>query len=116
MSLALCWQQQEATMRSALTLSALLLSVSLAGCVVAPIDDGGYYAYQAPPPPRYEVVGVAPAPGFFWIGGGWYWERGGYNWHPGRWEARRPGYAWAPQRWSRQGNRWVMHEGHWARR
>jgi len=101
-------------MKGALSFSALLLSLTLAGCVVAPVDE--YGVYQAPPPPRYEVVGIAQAPGYFWIGGGWYWERGGYYWHPGRWEARRPGYVWAPQGWHRQGNRWVMHEGHWARR
>src|SRR5690348_5879535 len=104
-------------MRSALNLSALLLSLTLAGCVVTPVGDYAYDGvYQAPPPPRYEVIGVAPAPGFFWIGGSWYWERGGYNWHLGRWEARRPGYTWVPQGWHRQGNRWVMREGRWARR
>ncbi|MBV9620265.1 MAG: YXWGXW repeat-containing protein [Gammaproteobacteria bacterium] len=101
-------------MRSALTGSALLLSLALGGCVVTPV--GGGYVYDAPPPPRYEVVGVAPAPGYFWIGGGWYWEGGRYAWHPGRWEARRPGYVWVPQGWRRRNNGWEMHEGHWARR
>src|SRR5437588_2832579 len=66
-------------------------------------------------PPRYEVVGVAPAPGYLWISGAWLWERGRYAWHPGRWEAPRPGYRWVPHAWRREGNRWHMEGGRWER-
>jgi len=52
-----------------------LLAVSVSACVVAPAP--GYHtvvAYEAPPPVRYEVVGIAPTPGYFWVGGAWFWE------------------------------------------
>src|SRR5499427_6502127 len=90
-----------------LALASLLLAFAVSACVVAPAP--GYHAvvaYEAPPPVRYEVVGVAPAPGYFWIGGAWFWESGRYSWHPGRWEAPRPGYRWAPDRWHHVGKGW----------
>ena len=95
----------------------LALGAALSGCVVAPAPvEGEVVAYQAPPVPQYEVIGVAPAPGYFWIGGAWFWEGGRYAWHPGHWEAPRPGYAWVPHRWRRVGNSWRMHPGHWQER
>ncbi|MBS0365848.1 MAG: YXWGXW repeat-containing protein [Proteobacteria bacterium] len=98
------------------TMAAVATAALLCGCVVAPAPGyGEVVAYSAPPPLRYEVVGVAPAPGYFWIGGGWYWERGVYAWHPGRWAAPRPGYRWAPQAWRPVGNTWRMAPGHWVR-
>ena len=56
--------------------ASLLLTVAVSACVVAPAP--GYHAvvaFEAPPPARFEVVGIAPAPGYFWVGGGWFWER-----------------------------------------
>src|SRR5580658_9370343 len=53
----------------------------------------------APPPPQEEVIGVAPSPGYFWIGGVWFWEGGQHVWHPGRWQAPRAGYRWVPHHW-----------------
>jgi len=83
-----------------------LLSAALSGCVVAPAP--GYYAdvavtEVAPPPVQYEVVGVAPTPGYIWIGGAWFWEGGRYAWHPGHWEAPRPGYRMQGGGWEREG-------------
>jgi hypothetical protein len=98
---------------------AALLTAVLSACIVAPAPGYGYYGetvYDAPPAPQYEaVVGVAPAPGYFWIGGGWFWEGGRYAWHPGYWSAPRPGYRWAPRAWERSGRGWHAHEGHWER-
>lgn len=91
-----------------------LLAVTLAGCVVAPV--GPDVAYSAPPPLRYEAIGIAPTPGYFWVGGNWFWERGAYNWHPGYWQAPRPGYRWRPHAWRRAGNAYRMEPGHWVRR
>jgi WXXGXW repeat (2 copies) len=92
----------------------VLLSAALAACVVSAAGPGGeVVAYEAPPPVRYETVGVAPSPGYFWIGGGWFWEGNRYNWHPGRWEAPRPGYRWQPHAWHQKGNEWHMAPGHW---
>ena len=85
------------------------LSTLLAGCVVYPA--GGYYGATvgyAPPPLQVETVGVAPVPGYFWIGGR-------YSWVPGRWSAPRPGYHWAAPRWERHGNGWRINRGGWRR-
>ena len=94
-----------------------LMSAALSACVVAPVP--GYadvaVSYEAPPPVQYEVVGVAPAPGNFWIGGAWFWEGGRYAWHAGRWEAPRPGYRYVPHAWRHVGNSWHMQGGRWER-
>jgi hypothetical protein len=93
-----------------------LLALALAGCVVAPAGPGGeVVAYSTPPPVHYEAIGVAPTPGYFWVGGNWFWERGAYNWHPGYWQAPRPGYYWAPHTWHHVGNEYHMQPGHWVR-
>src|ERR1700752_3798971 len=97
--------------------ASVLLASPISACVRRPAS--GFHAviaYQAPPPVRYEVVGVAPAPGYFWIGGAWFWEGGRYAWQPGRWERERPGYRWAPHQWVRGGNGWHMRPGHWEHR
>jgi hypothetical protein len=95
-----------------------LLSAVLSGCIVAPAPGPyGVVTYTAPPPVQVEpVVGVAPAPGYFWIGGNWFWEGGRYAWHPGYWQAPHPGYRWEPHAWVRAGNGWRMSPGHWVRR
>src|SRR5574340_92840 len=75
--------------------SALLLSCVLCACVVAPVGPPYYpgpVVAVAPPAPVPEVIGVAPGPGYFWIGGWWNWGGGHYDWHPGRWEHDRRGY------------------------
>ena len=82
-----------------IAIAGALMSVALCACVVAPAPGyHGVVAYEAPPPVQYEAVGVAPAPGYFWIGGAWFWEGGRYAWHPGRWERERPGYRWVAAR------------------
>jgi hypothetical protein len=73
-------------------------------------------AYTAPPPPQDEVIGIAPAPGFFWIGGIWLWQGGRHVWQPGHWNAPRAGFAWVPHRWQHVGNAWHLTGGHWLRR
>jgi WXXGXW repeat (2 copies) len=102
-----------------IAVAATVFSAALSACIVAPAPApvyGDAVAYEAPPAPQYEVVGVAPGPGFFWIGGAWFWEGGRYTWHPGRWERERPGYRWVAHGWEHRGNRWVAHPGHWERR
>jgi hypothetical protein len=97
-----------------LAAAAALLGAALSGCVIGPAPAyEGEVVYQAPPPPQYEAYGVAPAPGYLWIGGAWFWEGGRYAWHPGRWEAPRPGYRWVPHRWARVGKGYRMAPGHW---
>jgi WXXGXW repeat (2 copies) len=100
-----------------IAIAGALMSIALSACVVAPAPGyGEVVAYQAPPAPQYEVVGVAPTPGYFWIGGAWFWEGGRYAWHPGHWEAPRAGYRWVPHAWVRAGGAWHMRPGHWERR
>jgi hypothetical protein len=97
-----------------LAVAGAVLCVALSGCVVAPAPGYGVVAY-APPAPQVEVVGVAPTPGYFWVGGAYFWEGGRYAWHPGYWQAPRPGYHWVPHAWVRAGGGWRMQRGHWAR-
>lgn len=106
-----------------LVVAAAALPLALAGCVVAPAPYAaqpyGGYGYTvvetAPPPLRTEVVGVAPAPGYFWISGFWTWFGGRYVWERGHWEAPRAGYRWVPHQWERHGPGWRANPGHWER-
>jgi len=107
-------------------LAGLAAAAALSGCVVAPLGQpvayqGGsaevVYANMPPPAPQVEVVGVAPAPGYFWISGVWLWQGGRHVWHPGHWEAHRPGYQWTPHQWTPDGRGgWRMSGGYWAPR
>jgi hypothetical protein len=93
-----------------------LASAMLVGCVVSPAP--AYYGETvqvAPPAPQVEVVGVAPAPGYVWLGGYWGWSGGRYAWNAGHWEAGRPGYHWVPHRWVAYHGGYRMQQGHWAR-
>jgi WXXGXW repeat (2 copies) len=95
-----------------------LASVTLTGCVVAPAP--GYYeggpVMVAPPPPQVEVVGVAPAPGYVWIGGYWNWVGGRHVWVSGRWDAPPRGYhTWVAHRWVPYRGGYRLAPGHWAR-
>jgi len=97
-------------------LASTMLLTALSGCIVAPAPGyAAVVAYEAPPPLRYEVVGVAPAPGYFWVSGAWFYSGGHYRWHGGYWEAPRPGYHWVPHAWTRESNAWAMHPGRWER-
>jgi len=115
---------------SSLICSTIVFSVitTLSGCVVVPAPShyraavvypdavpAPVITYEAPPPPRYEVVGLAPVPGYFWISGVWIWKDGHHVWHPGHWSAPRPGYQWAPHVWHQEGRAWHMNGGHWIR-
>jgi hypothetical protein len=102
---------------SKLSLLGLTLGFALCACVVVP-DQRHYSAgvvMVAPPAPREETVGVAPQPGYVWIGGYWSWVGGRHEWVNGHWVAGRPGYHWVAHAWVRQGDGWRMHEGHWER-
>jgi hypothetical protein len=105
-----------------------LLSTVLSGCVVTArpvVPTVGVavaapgvevIAPSAPPAAQFEAVGVAPAPGYFWIGGAYFWEGGRYVWRGGHWEAPRPGYRWVPHAWVHGNGGWHMHPGHWVAR
>lgn len=104
-------------------------AAALPGCVVAPAYPSypNYPSARAPrydddlpgppPAPQYEVIGVAPYPGWFWISGFWSWRAGRHAWIGGHWEAPRPGYRWEPHRWepASRGRGWREVPGQWAR-
>ena len=92
-----------------------LASVTLSGCIVEEPRYRPEVVTVAPPAPQVEVVGVAPAPGYVWIGGYWNWAGGRHVWVPGRWEAGRPGYHWVPHHWVAYRGGWRLDRGHWAR-
>lgn len=97
---------------------AVLSGTLLGGCIVAPAPGyyrGGAVVTVAPPAPQVEVVGVAPGPGYVWMGGYWGWVGGRHVWVGGHWGPGRPGYHWVPHAWVHEGGGWRMHEGHWAR-
>jgi WXXGXW repeat (2 copies) len=108
-------------LRKSISLTALAASVALlAGCVVAPVGQGGYpgapiaYVNVAPPAPFQEVVPVSPGVGYVWIGGYHRWVGNAYIWNRGYWSLPPRGYtAWAPGYWNRthQGHHWVS--GRW---
>ena len=98
-------------------LAGLLLAAALDGCVVVP--DQRHYAgglvMVAPPAPREEIIGIAPAAGYVWIGGYWSWVGNRHEWVGGHWERPRPGRIWVAHQWVRQGDGWVLRRGHWDR-
>ena len=103
-----------------LVLAALIAaSVALSGCVVtarpAPVVYEGPVVRVAPPPPQTEVIGVAPAPGYVWMGGYWGWSGGRHVWVGGHWAPGRPGWRWVPHHWVATGGGWRMAPGHWER-
>ena len=97
--------------------SSLALSIALSACVVVP--DQRHYAggvvMVAPPAPRVEVIGVAPTPGYVWVGGYWNWVGDRHEWVAGHWVAPRYGYHWVGHSWVRAGDGWRMRPGHWER-
>jgi hypothetical protein len=95
----------------------LLLATAMSACVIA--TEPRHYAagvvLVAPPSPREEVIGVAPVPGYVWIGGYWNWVGNSHQWVPGYWAAPHPGHVWVAHQWVRQGGGWRLVPGHWAR-
>jgi len=85
----------------------------LGGCVVEPPLYEATYVTVPPPPPRVEIVGLAPTPGYFWIDGYWRWVGARYEWVPGRWEAPRPGYRYVPHEWVQERGGWRQEPGRW---
>jgi hypothetical protein len=68
----------------------------------------------APPAAIVETRGVAPGPGYIWIGGYHRWDGAAYVWVPGRWDRPpRPGAHWVAHRWVRRHGGYVFVEGRW---
>lgn len=69
----------------------------------------------APPAPvQSGVVGVAPRPGYVWVGGYQRWNGTRYVWVAGRWvRPPRFGAVWVAPRYVRRGSTWVFYKGYW---
>lgn len=108
--------------RSAL-LGIAALTLGLSGCAVYPAGYSYGYTSEtivsgpvvryAPPPPREEIIGIAPYVGAVWLPGHWVW-RDRWVWHRGYW-GRPPhrGARWAPGGWDRDDDGWRWHRGDW---
>jgi hypothetical protein len=104
-------------------------SLLLTGCVVRERT-----VYANPPPPAPEagasadvevtgpppadqvdtVIGVAPAPGYVWVGGSYGWGGGRWVWHAGYW-GRPPhrGAVWVRPYYAYRGGRHYYVHGYW---
>ena len=96
--------------------AALVVALSLGGCVVEPmrVHFVGDVVATAPPAAVVETYGVAPAPGYFWMGGYWNWVGGRHEWVGGHWAEPRAGFRWEPHAWVRVNGGWRLREGHWV--
>jgi cell wall-associated NlpC family hydrolase len=106
----------------AAALASVLILAS--GCVVAvrpapvvyeqPVAPGEVVVTEDPPAPIYETVGVAPGPGYLWIGGYYHWSGGGWVWYRGHYaRPPHPGAAWVRARYEVRGGRRVYIAGYW---
>lgn len=96
-------------MKRALLLAPLAAALTLAGCAAR-----AEYVAVGPPPPRVEVFGYAPGPGYVWCNGYWNWGGGRYVWVPGYWSRPpRPRMRWVPGRWEHHRGRYEFRRGHW---
>jgi hypothetical protein len=100
------------------SLSPLVLAGGLCGALVGQSDvaraqEVEVEVVNTPPPPRVEVIPVAPSPRHFWIHGYWGWNGTAHYWVPGRYEVIRQGYGWSEARWVAVGPRWHYYPGHW---
>ena len=98
------------------TVGAALLATG--GCTI--YETGVVYAHPepiyvstAPPPPRVEVQGIAPAQDHIWIQGSWSWRSDTWVWVDGRWVPPRPGYGWVAPRVERYGDGYRYNPGYW---
>jgi YXWGXW repeat-containing protein len=96
-------------MKRALLLTPLLALLSLAGCAVREA-----YVAVPPPPPRVEVFGYAPGPGYVWCDGYWNWAGARYTWVQGYWaRPPHPHARWVRGRWEHRHGRYEFERGRW---
>jgi len=88
--------------------AALLLSLTLAGCVAV--------VRTRPPSPRVGHRTEAPFAGAVWIEGYWQFQRNDWVWMEGRW-ARQPwpDAYWEPGLWIESRGGWKWRDGKWRR-
>jgi hypothetical protein len=110
-------------LRAAAGAAALASVLALtSGCVVAvrpaPVvyapAPGEVVVTEEPPAPYAEVVGVAPGPGYLWIGGYYHWSGARWVWYAGHYERPpHPGAVWVRPRYVVRGGTRVYVRGYW---
>ena len=91
----------------------------LAGCAttgetrIGVVEDEPFYAPDAPPAPRDDVIIARPSPGHIWMPGRWAWHDR-WAWEPGRWVlAPHPRAIWEPGTWEHRPHGWAWIGGRW---
>jgi hypothetical protein len=96
----------------------LFLGLATAGGVLGGTEAMAqtYPGNYGPVPPRqYEVVPVAPGPGYVWRPGHWFWNGHRYLWIRGAYIIRQPHWHhWVDGHWVRGPGGWVWIDGHWG--
>ena len=119
-----CTSSRLPLLRAAAAASLLALA---SGCVVAVRPTPVVYEQPVPsappaevvvtdepPAPVYETVGIAPGPGFIWIGGYYHWSGARWVWYRGHYaRPPHPGAAWVRARYEVRGGRRVYIAGFW---
>jgi hypothetical protein len=100
-----------------IVMAAVAAGILSVGCSVYVHEPAGEVEVTSAPPPAAEVdvQGVAPGPGYVWVGGEWTWGPGGHwVWARGHW-GRPPhaGAVWEPSRYEFRGGRHVFVHGRW---
>ena len=81
-----------------------------------PCSGGARCIDEAPPPPKVEVMGTPPEPGYIWMPGYYvHYAKTGYQWNDGQWESPRPGYHWNAPHWDQFRSKWAVVEGVWEK-
>jgi hypothetical protein len=71
------------------------------------------YVSTRPPAPPVESVIVTPGPGYFWVGGAWYWENR-WVWHREYWmRPPRAGAVWVRPYYGYRRGYYAWHRGYW---
>jgi hypothetical protein len=55
----------------------------------------------------------APASGYLWIDGDWFWNGRGYSWRDGYWSNPQIGYQWQPGSWKKKQGGYQWRPGRW---
>lgn len=81
-------QAMRMSLLGVLLLTGCATEFSVRGAFPAPLANAE--VVPLPPPPRYEVVPVAPRRDYVWVGGRWVWrpEHHQHVWVPGGWRPR----------------------------
>ena len=73
--------------------------------------------FEAPPPPRHEVIveRERPSRDHVWVPGYWIGRQRKHEWVPGHWERPPHGRTlWVEPRWEKRDRGYVFVEGFWA--